>query len=87
MKFIFKILLIVSLITANQYNGRDDPCFGDHGATQGGRMNGNRVLLYFENNTQLSGGKMEVEVIYFLMFLFGQMTEQVFQCLMVLLYW
>ena len=25
MKFIFKILLIVSLITANQYNGPDDP--------------------------------------------------------------
>ena len=53
MKFIFKILLIVSLITANQYNGPDDPA-GDPGATQGGRMNGNRVLLYFENNTQLS---------------------------------
>ena len=83
MKFIFKILLIVSLITANQYNGPDDPVVM---RTLGGKMNGNRVLLYFENNTQLSdwqdGGSRLL-----LMFLFGQMTEQVFQCLMVLLYW
>ena len=53
MKFLFRILIFFTFIFSNEYNGPDDPA-GDPGATQGARMNGNRILLYFENNTQLS---------------------------------
>ena len=49
------ITLIVSLVfgQGKLYEGPDDPA-GDISAERAGYMNGNRVLLYFENNTQLA---------------------------------
>ena len=65
---IIKNLIIYSLFTAlvlPDYDGPDDPA-GDESNIRGGRMNGNRVLLYFENTSQMGdwepGGLWDVSI-------------------------
>ena len=55
MKKLFYILLLTSLIFSQgkKYEGPDDPA-GDIAAEREGYMTGNRVFLYFRNNTELS---------------------------------
>ncbi len=54
------VIFTLTLLSANVlraqgkiYEGPDDPA-GDIAAERAGYMNGNRVLLYFENNTQIA---------------------------------
>jgi len=55
MKRLFYLILITSLIFSQgkKYEGPDDPA-GDIAAEREGYMTGNRVFLYFRNNTELS---------------------------------
>ena len=60
MKILFNFFLISVLFTTNalfaqgkKYEGPDDPA-GDIAAEREGWMSGNRVLLYFQNNTELA---------------------------------
>jgi len=47
-------LIFTSLVTGqSQYNGPDDLA-GDPSAIRESRMDGNRILLYFKNTTELS---------------------------------
>ena len=51
---IIKLLIIYGLFTAlvfSEYNGPDDPA-ADNSNVRAGRMNGNRILLYFKNSTE-----------------------------------
>ncbi|MBI45498.1 MAG: hypothetical protein CMG66_04970 [Candidatus Marinimicrobia bacterium] len=53
MKLLINILLIFSSLISQEYNGPDDQA-GDPSAIKEERMDGNRILLYFKNTTQLS---------------------------------
>jgi hypothetical protein len=60
---VLQLCFIANLLgQGKKYDGPDDPA-GDIAAEREGWMNGNRVLIYFKNNTELSdwaegGGKM-----------------------------
>ena len=53
MNFIIYICLFLSLSIHQEYNGPTDQA-GDPSAIKEARMDGNRILLYFKNTTQLS---------------------------------
>ena len=50
-KNLFPIFLILSTFVYSDYNGPTDPA-ADISNVRAGRMNGNRILLYFKNTTQ-----------------------------------
>ena len=53
MKNIIIILFLFSIVFPQEYNGPQDEA-GDPSAVKESRMDGNRILLYFKNTTQLS---------------------------------
>ena len=53
MRYTCIILFFISSIFAQGYNGPEDEA-GDPSAIKESRMDGNRILLYFKNTTQLS---------------------------------
>jgi len=52
-KIYFIIITLFSLLISQDYNGPNDEA-GDPSAIKEARMDGNRILLYFKNTTQLS---------------------------------
>ena len=50
---LFCLCALTLFAQGKPYEGPDDPA-GDISAERTGYMNGNRILLYFENNTQLA---------------------------------
>ena len=48
MKILINIIVLLSITISQEYNGPEDLA-GDPSAIQGAKMNGNRILLYFEN--------------------------------------
>ena len=65
MKWIINIILLLSLLASQEYDGPEDSA-GDPSANQEAKMDGNRILLFFKNNTQLSdwepGGLYDVSI-------------------------
>lgn len=59
------IYFVLTAIAFSDYQGPDDAA-GDESNIRGGRMNGNRILLYFENTTQqgdwVPGGLWDVSI-------------------------